>query len=477
MKKITFLLFVFYMSLSFGQVSQYCDTAVTHFGGNPESEISLTIVNTGPNSVAVTASASDINFLFIVPPITGNPALSEDTSVSGQITQTLTWTGTPPDTVEFNNIQWRRTSTGGATWQLNESTPVSFAFSATCAGPGADVSLSDLQVDGVTIDGFTTSTTTYEISQPNPTPVPQITSVMPTNSNATVGTITQAAQVPGTASFVVTSEDMSAMQTYTINFIVAGPPTAAPDTPTFQNSSDYSSVFSSLGGAVGLVTSSFAGATEETVSIDSDDTKKLTITTPGGGMNFAFAPQDLSGNSLTRLYFNYYFEGTLEVGKLINVNIQGTGANLIYQVFLNPTTRTADQWVTVDVALTDLMNGTDPTNAISQVQFSGAGGSNPFGTVHIDNLLFYQAGALSIDDKDFSETVVYPNPASSEWTIRASNTVIETIELFDILGKRVISLKPNSQEATIDASGLGTGIYLARLSANGASKTIRLIRQ
>lgn len=83
----------------------------------------------------------------------------------------------------------------------------------------------------------------------------------------------------------------------------------------------------------------------------------------------------------------------------------------------------------------------------------------------------------SLSTNDFQDKIVSvsPNPTNNTWNIEA-NTSIDAIEVFDLLGKNVISLSPNSQNVSIDASSLRTGVYLARVTANGATKSLKLVR-
>ena len=74
-----------------------------------------------------------------------------------------------------------------------------------CIVTSEDVSLSDLQLDGATIAGFSPTNVTYNIKLPDASTVPQVTLVATTNTNAAVGTITQASAIPGSATFDVTS--------------------------------------------------------------------------------------------------------------------------------------------------------------------------------------------------------------------------------------------------------------------------------
>ncbi|MAB47356.1 MAG: hypothetical protein CMC05_01880 [Flavobacteriaceae bacterium] len=256
------------------------------------------------------------------------------------------------------------------------------------------------------------------------------------------------------------------------------PPTipAPPGAPTFNSPTDYSTVYSSYGEAVGLVPSAFAGASEQTVAIEGDDVKQLAILNPGGGMNFAFAPQDLATEGFTHLYFNFYYDGTEEFGKLFNYHLQGGGANIFGQMFLEPTGRSSDGWQTVNVEIATMNNGaTDPTDNISLVQIVGAGGTNPWGDLYLDNIIFYKAGSLSTNDFQTADFKVFPNPTQADWNISSSN-IINSIAVYDILGKQVLSLKPNSNQVVLDASSLRSGIYITKIEGENGTKTVKLVK-
>ncbi|MBC7524929.1 MAG: T9SS type A sorting domain-containing protein [Flavobacterium sp.] len=70
---------------------------------------------------------------------------------------------------------------------------------------------------------------------------------------------------------------------------------------------------------------------------------------------------------------------------------------------------------------------------------------------------------------------VFPNPTNSVWNINATNA-IDSIQLFDVLGKQILNNIPNSDTTSIDATTLKTGIYFVKLSMKNTTETIRLIK-
>jgi hypothetical protein len=119
-------------NLTYAQtISPYCATSVPHFGGDPGSNVLLTIKNTGANSMevrAVSANADPVDLLIvnggsgaIISPAT-NPS-------AGVYLITLTWAGAPPANVNLN-VLWSKVSFGG-NWQLSMAN-INIPFAATC---------------------------------------------------------------------------------------------------------------------------------------------------------------------------------------------------------------------------------------------------------------------------------------------------------------------------------------------------------
>ncbi|MDH7911655.1 T9SS type A sorting domain-containing protein [Winogradskyella sp. SYSU M77433] len=86
-----------------------------------------------------------------------------------------------------------------------------------------------------------------------------------------------------------------------------------------------------------------------------------------------------------------------------------------------------------------------------------------------------QPASLSINEVSLTSFKVFPNPTTGSWTID-SNDTITSIEVFDILGKQVLELNPNSKNVAIEAGNLVDGVYLAKINSSKESKTIKLIK-
>jgi hypothetical protein len=75
----------------------------------------------------------------------------------------------------------------------------------------------------------------------------------------------------------------------------------------------------------------------------------------------------------------------------------------------------------------------------------------------------------NVSEAEFFDCKVYPNPANQILNIQISPTLIQGIEIFNMIGQRVISDQNiNQSNATIDVSRLSKGIYVLKIyTANG----------
>ena len=80
--------------------------------------------------------------------------------------------------------------------------------------------------------------------------------------------------------------------------------------------------------------------------------------------------------------------------------------------------------------------------------------------------------SLSVDDFLIDEYKVFPNPTSSSWKIISSKR-IDLIEIFDLVGRRVILKKPIDIEFEVDASSLPSGVYIMITNRNKITKLIK----
>lgn len=94
----------------------------------------------------------------------------------------------------------------------------------------------------------------------------------------------------------------------------------------------------------------------------------------------------------------------------------------------------------------------------------------------VDDYVFGAFASLGVNDLKISGATVYPNPTTNSWNVSTNNVRINSIEVFDILGKQVISLQPNTMTSTIDATNLTPGVYVTKIKTELGMETKRLIK-
>jgi hypothetical protein len=461
--------------------------------------------------------------------------------------------------------------------------------------PATDASLSALEVDSNPVSGFSPVIFDYTISYPpGTTAVPVITTATASQAGASVN-ITDAMSIPGVATVDVTASNMTDTATYTINYVFAGPSTAATD-PPLRDAGDVASVFTN--GIYGDVDPSagvetFGGTAYDNFTTEiADDTRRVTFAAPGSGFQFLYLSNAFDLTDLTHIHMDIFIDGDVEEGQVLTINLinqPGTGdTSLNTNISINAVGSGA--WYSADIPL-DSFNGAPLSrDAVTLIQIVGAGPST-YGPLYFDNLYFYKINdtcadatpialngdtvsvsnigatdsgivascdsgiisdvwysfeatatgevyfettapnlsvfsdctgttelacnpgispvsgltmgttyyvrinddgtarapgtftltasdtTLGIDDLTTSEFKVYPNPTNNDWNIRANGQDITSVQIFDILGKNVMSVTPNSDSVKLDASGLPAGLYFAKMTSESGTKSVKLVKQ
>ena len=81
---------------------------------------------------------------------------------------------------------------------------------------------------------------------------------------------------------------------------------------------------------------------------------------------------------------------------------------------------------------------------------------------------------LSLEEAALTGVSVYPNPSEGVVNVTNDNNLTNTIEVFDVTGKTVLS-KVVSTETTFDLSGNGSGVYIVKVSNEAGSLVERVV--
>jgi hypothetical protein len=334
------------------------------------------------------------------------------------------------------------------------------------AASGKDATLSALKVDGNSVTGFTPNSESYLMPLIGGTTiVPQITLATTADASATT-VITQATSIPGIGTVEVKSQDGSITKTYDISFYIGEPNVNAPNPPV-RNGVDVISIFSDT-------YNNISGANYNPNWQQSGF----------GSANIEFQPEG-PGNSVLA-YTNFSYQGIelnsdldltsmeylhLDVWTVNGLNpsiiVISSGSEISHRIGNND-----GEWKSMDIPVTGITG--DITKA-TQIKFIGGNGYS--NDIYIDNLYFWKAAPLGVTNFDDLKFSAYPNPTNDNWVIKTQKTNISSIKVFDIQGKKVISILPNSDEFVIDGSSLKSGLYFARIKTDSGSKLIKLIKK
>ncbi|WP_020569324.1 T9SS type A sorting domain-containing protein [Neolewinella persica] len=336
------------------------------------------------------------------------------------------------------------------------------------AATGTDATLSALEVDGTAVAGFTPNSESYSIELPGGTTVvPQVTLATTSDASASA-VITQATAIPGDATVVVTSQDGTTTKTYTVSYYIGAPNIDAP-TPPVRNAGDVISIFSeaydNITGAnynPNWNQSGFASASSSFEPTGAGGSGNVVLAYP----NFNYQGIELNSvQDITAMEFLHLDIWTVD-GVAPNVTVISSGTEIPHAI-----PNGDGGWQSVEIPVEGITG--DLTNTI-QFKFDGGNGSTT--AIYIDNLYFYKGVAVGVDDFDRADFNVFPNPTNNFWNIE-SKQKIDLIQVFDVQGKLVTALSPNSTTASINANGLTKGIYFVKLKSAKGTKSVKLIKE
>ncbi len=328
---------------------------------------------------------------------------------------------------------------------------------------GTDATLSDLQVDAVTIPGFDSGTTSYTYAVANGvTIVPTVSAT--TNDAGASAVVTPASGIPGDTTVEVTAANGTTTQTYTVSFLY---PVEFPFDfeGTLHNwtPGDGAAISNGAGndvlqivGAGGQAwdNASVTFTTPIDLSDDANNTLRFTIqsTTAAPGEVHQHGVSFQGGGGSLEANFQTVGQDVKNVELDFN---SGLGSRERLHIF-------TDVGDLGGIAASPNENGTD-TSGLS-------------GTYIIDNITL-GATVLSADDFKLSSFKTYPNPTQDSWVVKSKSQKISSIQVYDILGKQVLSLTPDTSEAIINGSGLKAGLYFAKIKSDNSLQSIKLVKK
>jgi hypothetical protein len=256
------------------------------------------------------------------------------------------------------------------------------------------------------------------------------------------------------------------------------PETAAP-TPPARAAEDVFSVYSDAYTNESSSLEAFGGGSLDFFDVDGDEFIRLSGA-PGANLQWFFGiPDGVDLSSFTHYHIDYYFEGEVPgEGAIFQTIIQGFDSNSEFtgNTLHNITPTETGVWLSLDIPIETFNGGTSARTNVGQMQLAMAGPA--FGPTFVDNVYFHKDTTLNNRDFDMSEFSAYPNPSENLWTIDAGTGSVSGVEVYDLTGRQVLKINGNQKsKVEVDASNLNPGVYLAKVTSEGRSRSIKLIKK
>ena len=270
----------------------------------------------------------------------------------------------------------------------------------------------------------------------------------------------------------------------------ATPPTVAAPTPPARASADVVNVYSAAyAGSQVLTPDTFGVAGNNSTategSAEGDDFWGIVF--DGGDFVGFNLNSGVDASEMTHFHMDYWTVGTPTGGVMNPKWSNHSGGHLTSETHAAIHTFAPGQdgqWNSLDIEISEfsvgILNGgiVADRSVLSQLIMQASGASAAlFDEIYFDNVYFHKNTTLSNDSFSQAEFRAYPNPTQDVWNIRTSEN-IQKVEVYNITGRLVKEVNVNASEASINASELSSGIYLAKISNEfDQTRTIKLIKE
>ena len=164
-------------------------------------------------------------------------------------------------------------------------------------------------------------------------------------------------------------------------------------------------------------------------------------------------------------------------------NLQITGS---FPTAMASTSGTANTWEELTFAIPLPFDHTDAATEVRKIEMwlgydydedntnvNGVAGD----VVYFDQMtaVIEDAATAGVNDSQLTKTIsIYPNPVKNQLFINSQET-IQSVEVFNLLGKRVLST--THVNGSLDVSSLSKSVYILKLTSNNGVSTKRFVKQ
>ena len=261
-------------------------------------------------------------------------------------------------------------------------------------------------------------------------------------------------------------------------------PTTAAPVPTTSNDVVYS-MYNDTPGYTNKLNIAYSFGAASDVDLDPtagvNNALKVNLSADGFGQGEG-GPDDVSDYDFVNFHYWYSHSQGTPGFTLILIDKDGAVQEFGFQVGSKASGDGADvvseTWTLVSIPMayfTDL--GFDKTNLFQwKVDRYNQSGDNG-GMLYLDNITLTKDFPLSKDNFDLVETTIYPNPSSDKWNISTPNTRVKSVDLFNVLGRKVFSKIYDANQVSIENQSFAKGIYIGRIQTDLGYKNVKLIKE
>lgn len=184
-----------------------------------------------------------------------------------------------------------------------------------------------------------------------------------------------------------------------------------------------------------------------------------------GYTGIVFEPIDEFKGDIARIYFYFVTRYETQIGAWGSYDMfDGSSTKVLADPFLN----ILNTWHINDpVSQKEI----DRNNRI----YTHQNNRNPF----VDNpgyVLDIWGNALSVPSLEANNISIYPNPVAGNTLTIGTNKPLK-IEIYNVLGKKLISTNVDSRNGKVDVGFLYSGIYMLKMTSDGDTITKRIIKE
>ncbi len=195
------------------------------------------------------------------------------------------------------------------------------------------------------------------------------------------------------------------------------------------------------------------------------------------GLSFLFGLVDMSEERY-RTYVNFTYDGYIEA------LVKSVDAGRIERVDLGSPWE-PNTWYNIKIETNDsevkyYLNGEmiheavlPSTGIIDQVRFVH---DNYEGFVYIDNFITNDE-ALFVADYDSKIITHFLDKNSQILTLTSTDSAFSNVSIFNALGQSILDKKLSNTVENIDMSNFSNGLYIVRITAGNAIKTVKVLKQ